>query len=38
MNNESFVMYESAFKQAEILEQRLGKEKAYDFHDNRIRL
>ena len=31
MNNESFVMYESAFKQAEILEQRLGKEKAYDF-------
>lgn len=31
MNNKSFVMYESAFKQAEILEERLGKEKAYEF-------
>lgn len=31
MNNESFVMYESVYKQAAILEKRLGKEIAYDF-------
>jgi hypothetical protein len=31
MNKESFVMYESVFKQMEILEKRLGKEVAYDF-------
>lgn len=31
MNNESFVLYESVFKQSEILAKRLGKEAAYDF-------
>jgi DNA-binding NarL/FixJ family response regulator len=31
MNNESFVMYESVYKQAAILEKKLGKETAYDF-------
>lgn len=31
MNNESFVMYESVYKQAQILEKRLGKETAYNF-------
>lgn len=30
-NKESFVLYESAFKQMEILEKRLGKETAYNF-------
>lgn len=31
MNNESFVLYESVFKQVEILEKRLGKEVAFDY-------
>lgn len=31
MNNESFVFYESAYKQMAILEKRLGAEEAYDF-------
>lgn len=31
MNSESFVMYESTFKQMEILEKRLGKDAAFDF-------
>ena len=31
MNSESFVLYESVYKQASILEKRLGKEVAYDF-------
>lgn len=31
MNTESFVMYESVFKQVQILEKKLGKETAYDF-------
>jgi hypothetical protein len=31
MNKESFVMYESVFKQMEILEKRVSKEVAYDF-------
>lgn len=31
MNNQSFVMYESVYKQMEILEKRLGKETAYNF-------
>lgn len=31
MNTESFVMYESVYKQAALLERRLGKEAAYDF-------
>ena len=30
-NTESFVLYESVFKQAELLEKRLGKETAWDF-------
>ena len=31
MNTESFVLYESVYKQMEILEKRLNKETAYDF-------
>ena len=31
MNNESFVLYESVFKQTEILSKKLGKEAAFDF-------
>lgn len=31
MNTESFVLYESVYKQMHLLEKRLGKEKAYDF-------
>lgn len=31
MNNESFVFYESAYKQMAILEKRLGAEEAYTF-------
>lgn len=30
-NTESFVLYESVFKQAELLEKRFGKEMAWDF-------
>lgn len=31
MNDQSFVFYESVYKQVELLEKRLGKETAYDF-------
>lgn len=31
MNSASFVMYESFYKQAQILEKKLGKDTAYDF-------
>lgn len=31
MNSESFVLYESVYKQAAILEKRLGKEVAFNF-------
>lgn len=31
MNTQSFVLYESAYKQIEIIEKRLGKEAAYNF-------
>lgn len=31
MNNESFVLYESVFKQTELLSKKLGKETAFDF-------
>lgn len=30
-NNQSFVFYESVFKQVEIIEKRIGKETAYNF-------
>ena len=31
MNDKSYILYESVFKQLEILKKRLGKETAYDF-------
>lgn len=31
MNEQSYILYESVFKQLEILEKRLGKEVAYDY-------